>query len=76
MAGAARKAANEPRRREPPRESSVYDGSRLLGTITPAGGAFVAHSATGEKLGEFADERLAMRRVCAAARTGGENALA
>ena len=60
MAGARK------RHREPPRESSIYDGPHLLGTITPAGGVFIARTAVGKKIGEFNDEKLAMRAFAAA----------
>jgi hypothetical protein len=35
------------RRAEPPLESSMYDGSELLGTITPRAGLFAARMASG-----------------------------
>jgi hypothetical protein len=65
---ASSKAAARAQRREPPAESSVYDGRRLLGTIKPGGRAFVARDAGGKRLGEFDDARSAMRRICDAAR--------
>ncbi len=66
MPAAARK---RPRRdSKPPTESSVYDGSRLLGVIKPKAEAFVARLANGRALGEFPDARAAMRGICAAAR--------
>lgn len=63
-------AARTPSRREAkaPTKSSVYDGSRLLGVIKPKAGAFVARLANGRTLGEFSDERSAMRAICSADR--------
>jgi len=62
------------RQAEPPRESAVYDGSRLLGVIKPAAGAFVARCPMGQKIGDFPDARSAMRAICAAARGRAEAA--
>lgn len=51
-----------------PSESAVYDGSRLLGTITPKDETFVARNTAGKKLGSFATDRLAMKAITDAAR--------
>lgn len=59
---------SQPRHREAARELSVYDGNRLLGTIQPTAGSFVARDAGGKRLGRFDDDRSAMRRICQAAR--------
>jgi hypothetical protein len=48
------------RRAEPPLESSMYDGSELLGTITPRAGLFAARMASG-----LAHPRRLTRRACA-----------
>ena len=63
-------AASAPARRDakPPTELSVYDGGRLMGTIKPKAGAFVARLANGRGLGEFLTDRLAMKEICAADR--------
>ena len=63
-------AARKPSRRraKPPAESSIYDGARLCGTLSPKAGAFVARLASGKSLGQFANERIAQRAITAAAR--------
>ena len=65
MIASAGKLAHE---RAPQAESSVYDGTRLLGVIRPQASAFVARLAAGRALGEFVDVRSAMRAICAADR--------
>ena len=63
--------AKPKRKRKPPAprsESSIYDGNRLLGTITPKAGAFVASNAAGKRLGTFTIEKLAMDAICEAGR--------
>ena len=64
------------RRDEPPRESWVYDGGRLLGEIKPTAGAFVARDARGKKIGAFPDPRSAMREICRVARAAAAEAAA
>ena len=63
-------AASAPARRDakPPTKSSVYDGGRLMDTIKPKAGAFVARLANGRGLGEFLSDYLAMKEICAADR--------
>ena len=53
---------------KPPTESAVYAGSMLIGEIKPSARGFTARLATGRRLGAFADERLAMKAITAAAR--------
>jgi hypothetical protein len=70
------RAGRRRRRDEPPRESWVYDGGRLLGEIKPTAGAFVARDARGKKIGAFPDPRSAMREICRVARAAAAEALA
>jgi hypothetical protein len=46
----------------------VYDGSELLGTITPRAGLFAARLASGLAVGRFDSAREAMRAICAVSR--------
>lgn len=60
---------NHNQKAERPRESFVYDGSRLMGVILPKAGAFVARSPAQHPIGAtFKTERQAMRAICAADR--------
>jgi hypothetical protein len=71
MRAAAKRSARKAARRKPDApqcESSVYDGSRLLGSLLPRDGKFVARDAGGRKLGKFADGRVGMRAICDADR--------
>ena len=71
---AARNATRRPVK--PPTESSVYDGSRMIGEIKPTGHGFSARLATGRRLaGTFATERLAMRAITAATRAANPSPL-
>jgi hypothetical protein len=63
---AVRKAKRR-RPAEPPRESQVYDGSRMLGEIRPKSGGFIARTVSGRRLGSFATEKSAMKAICAGA---------
>ena len=62
---AARKTA---RRKAAASESTVYDGSLLIGEIKPGARGFTARTAGGRRLGAFASAQLAMRAITSAAR--------
>ena len=49
-------------------ESTIYDGSTLLGTIVGRGHRFKARTVEGRKLGEFPSARDAMSAVIEATR--------
>lgn len=63
------RAKKRPTRRSsaPPAESAVYDGSRLLGTITERARHFAARSAAGRSLGKFQSVHDAIGALCEAA---------
>jgi hypothetical protein len=56
-------AATKRRRQTERRESCVYAGNRLMGTIKPKANGFAARSAAGQALGDFPDERSAMAAI-------------
>ncbi len=56
------------RKARPAAESVVYDGSKLLGTVSPRRGGFAPRLVSGRRLGAFASEQLAMKAITAAAR--------
>jgi hypothetical protein len=56
------------RKQSPDSESTIYDGSRVLGSIIVKNGVITALDANGRKLGVYASDRAAMSAVIAAAR--------
>jgi hypothetical protein len=52
-------------------ESQIYDGAKLLGTVTGRVGAFKAATAAGRKLGMFRTPQEAMLAVVTASREAG-----
>lgn len=72
MSAARRKRVRRAAAKTPAAESTVYDGSKMLGTIVERNRTFRAIDANGRKLGSFPNARDAMRAISTAARAPSE----